>query len=260
MFDKILFYDFDLKNIYTEKITFTSNMNVDYSETGRHQNILHLILSGEREYKIHEKIFTVKKGTVIFIPDGTKYSTHIKDSIGSCTGIGIKFDISGQIDNTSFNHDIYYNSNNISHSNIEDFEALANLCVEVPVPLLKIKAVLYNLIYNLISSNTLKSESLITPAITFINEHFRENLPIKTYADVCHLSESYFRKKFLEYTGMSPIAYRNKLRFQEARKLYLQNVSISEIAEVTGFYDESYFLKLYKRHTGLSLKKDSKSI
>ena len=260
MFNRLQFYDFEFKNINIEKVIFSDSLDIDYTKTGRYQNLLHLIISGEREYEIDNQIFTIKKDSVIFIPEGTNYITRIKSTSGPCIGIGITFDLCGQIDNCLFKRNIYYKTDNINASVPEKFEELTRLQKMIPVPILKIKALIYNLVFNLLSFDASNISNLITPALLFINEHFTENIPVKLYADMCHLSESYFRKKFSEHTGMSPIAYRNQLRFQEAKKLYLQNYTISEIAEKTGFYDESYFLKQYKQHTGISFKKDSKTI
>ena len=65
-----------------------------------------------------------------------------------------------------------------------------------------------------------------------------------------------FRKKFTEYTGRSPIQYRNELRFAEARRLYSEGLSINEIACELGFFDAGYFSKLYKKANGHSLKSE----
>ena len=101
---------------------------------------------------------------------------------------------------------------------------------------------------------------VIKAAVEFINKHYKENLSIKLYADECNLSESYFRKKFREYFGKSPIDYRNQLRFAEAKRLYQNNYTTQEIAENLGFYDSGYMLKLYKRKMNRTLKADSKII
>ena len=92
------------------------------------------------------------------------------------------------------------------------------------------------------------------------SKDYKENLPIKAYAEKCNLSESYFRKKFSDILGKSPVEYRNELRFTEARRLYRRNYSTEEIAEALGFCDSRYMLKLYRRHTGKSLKKDAEII
>ena len=60
--------------------------------------------------------------------------------------------------------------------------------------------------------------------------------------------------------GISPIDYRNEIRFRKAKQLYQKNYTLQEIAEKVGFSDASYLSKMYKRHTGTSLKADSEIV
>ena len=58
-----------------------------------------------------------------------------------------------------------------------------------------------------------------------------------------------FRKRF----GMTPVAYRLRLRLQLAGKLLLGNrVTVAEAAHAAGFTDPSYFTRVFKRAHGLS--------
>ena len=97
---------------------------------------------------------------------------------------------------------------------------------------------------------------VLVPAFEIMAKRFGENLSVKEYADRCHMSESHFRKKFKEYTGKSPIQYRNELRFAEARRLYAQGSTIHDIAEELGFFDAGYFSRLYKQCNGHTLKNE----
>ena len=99
--------------------------------------------------------------------------------------------------------------------------------------------------------------AVLIPAFDMLNTRYRENLSVKEYADKCHMSESHFRKKFTEYTGKSPIQYRNELRFAEARRLYLDGATMSEIANEVGFFDAGYFSKMYKKSNGHLLSSES---
>jgi shikimate dehydrogenase len=60
--------------------------------------------------------------------------------------------------------------------------------------------------------------------------------------------------------GVSPIEYRNELRFAKAEQLYQSGNSIKEIAEAVGFCDEVFFSKLYKKRFGTSMKKRLKTV
>ena len=81
-------------------------------------------------------------------------------------------------------------------------------------------------------------------------------------AEICGVSEGYFRKLFKEYSGENPIDFRQKHRIERAKALLvLDNHSIAEIAEELNFSDIYHFSKAFKKFTGLSpLQYKSKNI
>ena len=264
--DKILsqlrYSDFEVKNIETYKMTFKNNNTVDYSETPRRKNLLHLVTSGRRHYEINDKSFSVERGTLIFIPDKTKYiTTAFSKNDEDCTGIGICFNLDFSLFGNE--QDIYYKNISAQNDKVQDlFQRIYENQKNNPLELLEHKYLFYKLLSFLASSYTIRSQDylVIKAAVEFINEHYKENLPIKLYADKCNLSESHFRKKVRECLGKSPIDYRDQLRFAEAKRLYQNNYTTQEIAENLGFYNSGYMLKLYKKKMGTTLKSDSKII
>ena len=264
--DKILsqlrYSDFEVKNIETYKMTFINNNTVDYSETPRRKNLLHLVTSGRRRYEINDKVFSVERGTLIFIPDNTKYiTTAFSQNDEDCGGIGICFDLDFSFFENEL--DIYYKNVSTQGDKVSElFQKIYEIQKSNPLELLEHKLFFYKLLSFLTASYMTQSQDylVIKAAVEFINKHYKENLSIKLYADECNLSESYFRKKFREYFGKSPIDYRNQLRFAEAKRLYQNNYTTQEIAENLGFYDSGYMLKLYKRKMNRTLKADSKII
>ncbi len=91
----------------------------------------------------------------------------------------------------------------------------------------------------------------VMPAKKMIDEHYNEDLTISAMADICGLSETHFRRCFLAAFGMSPIAYRTKLRIERAKDLLLGSwYSVGEISTMTGFSDISFFSRFFTRHTG----------
>ena len=49
---------------------------------------------------------------------------------------------------------------------------------------------------------------------------------------------------------MTPIAYRDSLRFTEVRKLLETGMTLTKAAELTGFWDASYLRRTYRQRTG----------
>ena len=69
-------------------------------------------------------------------------------------------------------------------------------------------------------------------------------------------SEDYIRRRFIQATGKTPRAYLRELRLTYARRLLSQrkplNLSIQEIAQMSGFDDEAYFSRLFRKEVGQS--------
>ena len=94
-------------------------------------------------------------------------------------------------------------------------------------------------------------------ALSEISERYAENEKIEYYAELCGMSEVNFRRLFREYTGQSPVDYRNELRLNHARiKLQSGEYNVSEAAVTSGFSNLSFFIRLYKKKYGHTPKKE----
>ena len=92
----------------------------------------------------------------------------------------------------------------------------------------------------------------IMPAIEYIYEHYNESIKVAELAKVCHFSESYFRKVFLEMKGMGPIDYLNSIRIREARRMLLNtSYTVRVVGEKCGYSTVTTFERNFKQRTGM---------
>jgi len=99
------------------------------------------------------------------------------------------------------------------------------------------------------NGNIPQKYSKIIPAVNEIRQKYYENHKIAHYAGMCHMSESNFRKLFGEYTGKSPIEYRNLLRISQACKMIDSGeYTVTEAAYHTGFNNMSFFYDVYNKY------------
>ena len=118
---------------------------------------------------------------------------------------------------------------------------------------------LYNLLWQIDESNErLPSKyKKLLPALSEIAKYPEKNESVAYYSSLCDMSEGNFRRLFREYVGLSPIEYRNSLRLQNARgKLQSGEYNVSEVAELCGFTNLSFFIRLYKKKYGYTPKKE----
>jgi transcriptional regulator GlxA family with amidase domain len=67
------------------------------------------------------------------------------------------------------------------------------------------------------------------------------------------LAERTFKRRFLAATGLTPIAYVQRLRIEDAkRRLERTEASIEEISWRVGYEDAAFFRRLFRRTTGLA--------
>lgn len=88
----------------------------------------------------------------------------------------------------------------------------------------------------------------------FISKHYQKPLNLNSIAQMMNYSQSYLSKVFLQEYKCTPIKFLNQLRLQKACHLLLYNeeLTINQIAELTGYEDQGYFSRTFKKNTGIS--------
>jgi len=91
------------------------------------------------------------------------------------------------------------------------------------------------------------ADKRITKALSHISQNYENNITVEDLAFCSGYNPQYFIRLFKEATGLSPHKYLIKFRLKEARKLLSEDMSISEIASRTGFYDVNSFSRAFRR-------------
>lgn len=100
---------------------------------------------------------------------------------------------------------------------------------------------------------TNKTHKKISQIIHFINGNFAEPLSLEYISDRFSISTSHLSRTFKDTTGFTFIEYINNTRLKEARSLLQDSkLTVSEIAERTGFGNLTHFGRVFKTMTGTS--------
>lgn len=95
--------------------------------------------------------------------------------------------------------------------------------------------------------------ALVKKAILYLNQNASAQVVRWKLADTVHVSEDYLTRIFHREIGLSLWEYLNRYRICVATKLLLEtNDSIYEIAERSGFQDQAYFCRVFKKIFGVS--------
>ncbi len=125
-----------------------------------------------------------------------------------------------------------------------------------PVKASELVSVIYSLLGETTEIPKEQPSAVCKSAISYINDHYNEDLSLSLVANKLGLSSSYLSSKFSAETGTGFVDYVNKVRINQACAWLKRGYyKIYEVAEKVGFNDTKYFTKLFKKITGTTPKK-----
>jgi signal transduction histidine kinase/DNA-binding LacI/PurR family transcriptional regulator/CheY-like chemotaxis protein len=90
-------------------------------------------------------------------------------------------------------------------------------------------------------------------AMAFIHEHYRDPLSRKDLAEAAGVSQEYLSTCFHKETGVTPSDYLERYRIKQARRLLeTTDLPVTRVALEVGFFDSSYFGRVFRREIGVS--------
>lgn len=123
---------------------------------------------------------------------------------------------------------------------------------------------LQELLIRIIQTQTAKSaeqgnyidiDSPIQHVIEYIHNNLNEKIQLKTLSEQAGMSNTSFYRYFKRELGMSPIEFVLNEKIKCAKKLLRdQQLHINEVGYLAGFEDCNYFIRLFKKHEGITPK------
>ncbi|MEO8606287.1 MAG: AraC family transcriptional regulator [Chloroflexota bacterium] len=87
----------------------------------------------------------------------------------------------------------------------------------------------------------------------YIEAHLSENIGIAELAACAGFSAPYFTEQFKRTTGYAPHQYLLRVRVERALELLnTSRLTVAEVAQRVGFYDQSHLIRHFKRIVGVS--------
>ena len=244
--------NFMTHNFIIGEITFA---NIVKAGTGakihknRKSHGLAIFLGGERTFYFDNKKIKVGGNTIVYFPKGSNYTIKEKTSF-DCYAInfempdGICFEpFSFKIKNVNAYLESFKQAQRQQTRKTTGYDS-------------KIKSELYNIIYNMQSEYNLPytNSKIIEPAIDYVHlNYYKENISIEHLASLCGISTVHLRNTFNKRFAVSPTKYINELKMTRARELLKsQFYTIREVCFLSGYNDESYFSREFKKRFGMT--------
>lgn len=110
----------------------------------------------------------------------------------------------------------------------------------------------------------MQERSKIIPLITkikeYIDNHYHEDISLKSISEMFHINMNYFCQYFKKELGKNYIDYLTELRVEKAKILLkYDSPSAAEVAEKVGFKNVNYFIRVFKKVTGLNISEYKKA-
>lgn len=253
---------------------------------------INLVLKGEARFLVHDSTIILKEGEGIFVNQNALHSVNASPE-KECEIYSIVFhpeflfgyshsNLSSQyllplINNTDLRYQCFYPSKETDAKIIDLATELCQVNTKKEFGYeLKTKSILAEIWLLLLSyrkndfkANT-KSELAITAdemrakeGITYIAQHFAEQITLQEIADSIHISKSECCRCFKRCLRVTPFEYLLKYRIYAAVGMISKAekaISISDIAMQTGFNSSSYFNKIFKKYIGCTPSEYKRSL
>jgi len=107
-------------------------------------------------------------------------------------------------------------------------------------------------------SKTFEEMEPLVPILTYIQNHLAEPISTQNIADRFFMDKYYLCHQFRKRTGFSLMEYVIKCRILRAQSLLRQGKRVQEAGEEVGFRSNEYFIRTFKKITGISPKQYAK--
>jgi AraC-like DNA-binding protein len=251
-----LYIDISRINIAHEYVLNKIN-KCKYHNGRKYYGIIYCI-EGEARYKFSSgESCDLHPGDIILLSPIASYSIITKKEFKHYT---INFEIHKEFSNIHFLTDIYY----LFHTETPQlyyhlFKKTVNQwaskksCFEMHTI-----ACLYELLSTL-SSEILEKEYSTTsylrlnPAKEYIEQNFNSDISLNMLANLVNMSVTNFRREWSKLYGESALQYRDRIRLSYAKEYLMSGYyTVTEVAQKCGFSDVNYFIRFFKKHTGIS--------
>ena len=223
---------------------------------------IYLVVNGTGVLKFNNNEFSLESGDVFFAFPEKSFSIDADDNF---TFLYISFNGPGAqplLSSLNINKEncVYHGFNNILSFWMDAVKRInknnANVLTE--------SVLMYTLSFIDSSDNTNRKDSKdkFESILEYINHNFTsKDMSLKKVADIFFYSEKYLSSLFVKKTGKKFSQYLNDLRISYAMQLFSsKKTNICEISRLSGYTDQFYFSKVFKRHTGKTPSEYAKSI
>lgn len=246
--NEIFTSDFNLDNVVAARQGWSSEQRFSRIDRPRSRQGLFLLTDYPARYELIDgTTFMANPGDLLLLPKGARYMTTFLSPQGKQSHpLMINFRLTDTEGREVMLGELPMRLCRDNGNLLPYFTAAIQLYINTAPT--KLKAKVYELLGNLFPLADTDECCL-----TYIGNHYTDDLSVPKLAQRCAISETVYRKRFRQLTGMSPVRYINRLKVDKAcQMLQSGDISTAQICEFLNFYSLPYFYKVFKEYTGLT--------
>lgn len=93
-------------------------------------------------------------------------------------------------------------------------------------------------------------ESVVKQVLYFVENHYDENLKLKTLGELFHYNSGYLGRMFRSATGKPFHIYLDKVRMRNTKIFLERGLKVHQDASRVGISNVDYFYKKFKKYSG----------
>lgn len=230
-----------------------------------HKNFeIYFITAGECTYFINNRVYELKAGDIILIPDGVIHNTSYRDTnysrmLINCSQRYIPASVYGYLPELVFlyrNPAVVQEVKDIFNEIEREYSAPDDISEDV------LTCHTHRLFFLLTRNRntcirTEAKNQTIQKSIYYMQTHFALPITLADAAKNVSVSPEHFSRMFKKETGFGFNKYLNLLRLQKAEKMLTENpdLTVTEISHRCGFCDSNYFSVKFKEFYKTTPKK-----
>ena len=114
------------------------------------------------------------------------------------------------------------------------------------------EGVLSDISKHLTADQTGSKHRVILELLTYLDEHYNQDIGLSELADRVGMSTAYLSVLFKTEVGTSYVKYLTDLRIKKAKKLLQDGYKVHEVSELVGYNNYRYFCDIFKKHEGMT--------
>ncbi|MBQ2889097.1 MAG: helix-turn-helix domain-containing protein [Clostridia bacterium] len=229
-----------------------------------------LCISGGKNFLINDKVYDVNDGDLFIINQFEAHKITFDPDKKFCRyvmQVHPEFLYSQSSAQTDLSHCFYTRGGDVSHKLMlsqEERETLVGYIKRLEAEesygddiIKKITATQFLILINSafvsqIGAEKSSGSEAIKKAMDYINLNFSQELSLQKIAENSYISVNQLCRLFNKYCGTTVAKYITSRRITEAKKLLSSGRNVTDTAMLCGFEDYANFIRVFKKHVGVT--------